>query len=107
MPMTEPRRRGTARQGWVALGALRRTVSRISRRARRYARAVVQGARRDRAATGAPDRDPPVRVLAERAGERLLPQLLPLLRAARRSPHRRRPPPLSAGHPGRPPRHPG
>ena len=97
MPMTEPERRGTARQGWAAFEALRRTVSRISRRGRRYARAVVQGARRDRAATGAPDRDPPVRVLAERAGERLLPQLLPLLRAARRSPHRRRLALLAAG----------
>src|SRR3954469_32784 len=97
MPMTEPERRGTARQGWVAFEALRRTVSRISRRARRYARAVVQGARRDRAATGAPDRDPPVRVLPQGDGERLLPQLLPLLRAARRSPHRRRLALLAAG----------
>src|SRR3954451_15826699 len=97
MPMTEPERRGTARQGWAAFEALRRTVSRISCRGWRYAWAVVQGPRRDRAATGAPDRDLPVRVLAEGAGERLLPQLLPLLRAARRSPPRRRLALLAAG----------
>ena len=59
MPMTEPERHETARQKWAAFEALRRMASRISRRGAAYARAVVQGARRGRAATGAPDQDPP------------------------------------------------
>ena len=97
MPGKKPERHETERQGWAAFEALWRVVLRLSRRGGRYARAQAQGPRRGRAAMDAPEQGPPGWASADRAGERVLPQLLPLLRAARRSPGRRRLALLAAG----------